>query len=414
MLDDVKIIRELARSVVEIAHSDQMQITKNMWRRHNSLEKVERPPVMCRPCGAWEREFLPPEVFVSTDPLFRGIEAILRMRLFKAAHVQDDEVVEPWIDMPAVHLGEERPLMWGVNVNTINPKKNGGSFIFKPEIMAEEDIDKLRVPEWRVNEAATSERYERACELLDGILDVHISYGRLNGAGFAYWGSYLRGLEQMMYDCVDRPEWFHRFIKFICDAHIKHIKGLEADNHIVRNDVGSVDAACMTCNELPRPDFNKAHVRLIDTWGAGDSQEFALVSPQMWEEFILDHQIPIFELYGLISYGCCESLVGKIEILRKKVANLRRVTVSPWSDIAHTAGHCRKEVVMEIRPMPSDVLAVFDKDDMRKDIESKMKQAGDTIYDFCLQDIETVFGRLETLSTWTAIAKEVGEKLYNR
>ncbi len=415
MSDEVTVIRELAKSVAEIAHSDQMKITRNMWRRHNSLEKGERPPVICRPGGVWGRELLTPDVYVSTDPLYRGIEAILRKRLYKATYVQDDEVIEPWVDIPALHVGEDRSLMWGVNVDAVSSQTNNGSFIFKPEIREEENLDKLRVPEWRVNESATSGNYERASELLDGILDVHIGYGRLGGASLAYWGSYLRGLEQMMYDCIDRPEWLKRLIKFISDAHLTHIKGLEADNHIMRNDVGHVGVSSGSCKDLPQPDFNKEHVRLIDTWGWGDSQEFALVSTEMWQEFLLNYQIPIFELYGLVSYGCCESLVGKIEILRKRVPNLRKVTVSPWSDIAHTAEHCRNEIVMEIRPMPSDVLSTFDEDDMRKDLESKMQQAGDdSIYEFRLQDVETVFGRPETLPTWTAIAKEVGKKLYNR
>ena len=59
----------------------------------------------------------------------------------------------------------------------------------------------------------------------------------------------------------------YRLIKFISDAHVKHVQGLETDSHIVRNDVGHIGIACRTCRDLPQPDFNTAHVRLIDTWG---------------------------------------------------------------------------------------------------------------------------------------------------
>ena len=100
--------------------------------------------------------------------------------------------------------------------------------------------------------------------------------------------------------------------------------------------------------------------------------------------------------------------------MRRKVPNLRRVTVSPWSDIEYSAEHCGREVVMQIRPLPSDVLMRFDEEQMRKDIEDKMKRAGDTIFDFCLQDIQSVFGRPETLDTWTRVTKEVGAELYHR
>ena len=139
-----------------------------------------------------------------------------------------------------------------------------------------------------------------------------------------------------------------------------------------------------------------------------------MVSPQMWDEFLLTYQLPIFRRHGLVTYGCCESLVGKLEILRAKVPNLRRVTVSPWSDVAYSAEQCGSDLVMEIRPMPSDVLGTFTEDDMRSDLRRKMELAGDTIYDFNLQDIETVSGRPDKLKTWTRIAKEVGAEWYNR
>ena len=218
----------------------------------------------------------------------------------------------------------------------------------------------------------------------------------------------------MMYDCMDRPEWFHRFMKFLSDAHLQHLKGLESDGHIVRNDNGRCNAVCLACNSLPQSDFDREHLRLIDTWGGGDSQEFALVSPEQWDEFLLTYQIPIFKLYGLVDYGCCESLVGKLEILKAKVPNLRRITVSPWSDIEYSAQHCQKNIVMQIRPMPTDVLMHFDEAEIQKDIIQKMEAAGDTIFEFCLQDIESVNGRPEILRTWTCIAKEVGSKMYHR
>ena len=404
-------IRDLARRVAEFAHSDDMQAMRDMWRRHNSLEKVERPMVMCCPVGAWV-ELVPASSLVATDPLHREIERTLRMRLYKAT-VGDDTVIEPWVDVHAVHLGEERPMMWGVNIDVRTSGQSRGSFAFKPEIKEESDIEKLRIPEWGVDEKATQERYQKACHLLDGILDVRLTYGRLGGAGLAYWGSYLRGLEQMMYDCLDRPEWFHRFVKFMSDATIQHMKGLEADGHVVRNDNGVGLAHCDACRELPRPDFDGEHVRLVDTLGGGDSQEFSLVSPEIWEEFLLTHQIPIFRLYGMVHYGCCESLVGKVDILRKKVPNLRRISVSPWSDIAHSAEHCEKRVILQIRPKPTDVLFSFTEEDMRKDIVEKMEQAGESVHEFRLQDIETVDGRPETLPTWTRIAKEVGAELYH-
>jgi len=411
MSNDVQVVRERAKQVAQIVHSDQNQKARLLWANHNALRKVERPPVMCRPCGGWE-ELVPWRGLVCAAPVLREIEYVLRMRLYKHT-IGDDEVFEPWVDVSAVHLGPDRPMMWGVNIDVVH-SATGGAFIFKPEIRDESDIDKLRIPDWRVDQKATAERFEKASHALDGVLDVRVKYGRLEGASLTYWGAYLRGLEQMMYDCIDRPEWFGRFMKFISDAHIRHLRGLEAAGHLVRNDVGRCNAVCLAVSDLPRPDFDSRRLRLADLWCDADSQEFALVSPRQWDQFLLEFQLPIFKLHGLVTYGCCESLVGKLDILRKKVPNLRRITVSPWSDIEYSAEQCRREVVMQIRPMPTDVLIHADETEIRKDLAHKMDLAGDTIYDFCLQDIETVYGRPEILQTWTRIAREVGEEKYNR
>ena len=405
-------IRDLARRVAEIAHGDRMRQRRDFWRRHNSLEKTERPPVMCRPIGAWA-ELVPEDSLAASDPLHRDIERTLRQRLYKV-EIDDDDVIDPRVDVPAVHLGADRRTMWGVDIDTVDPTEQSGAFHFKPEIREEADIEKLRVPDWRVDEEATQRRYEKAAELLDGILDVEILYGRLQGAPLAYWGAYLRGLSQMMLDCMDRPEWFGRFMKFLSDAHIQHMEGLEAGGNLVRNDNTRNREFYLACDDLPKPGFDPSHVRMIDTWCVADSQEFGLVSPEMWDEFLLAHQIPIFQRHGLVDYGCCESLVDKLDILKAKVPNLRRITVSPWSDVEYSAERCQKDIVMQIRPLPTDVQVTFDEGAMRRDIEQKMEKAGDTIFEFCLQDIETVYGRPETLGAWTRIAKEVGAELYHR
>ena len=415
MPDVVAQLRMLARQVAEIVNSERMEGIRRLWARHNNLEKVERPPVLCR-VGP-NPDFFPFIHFVSnasSDPLLREIEYKLQDCLLHAHFIGDDYVFEPWVDIQAVHSGENRPMMWGVNIDVSYSRtagQHGKSFMFKPEIQEEQDIEKLRVPDWRVDEQATQEKFEKVSELLDGILDVRIRYGRLGyGTEPAYWGSYLRGLGQMMVDMMERPEWFHRFIGFIANAEYQHLKGLEAEGHIVRNDNGFYGH----CDGLPQPNFDGEHVRLVDCWGGGDSQEFTGVSPAMWDEFLLSHELPVMELFGLTSYGCCECLDGKIEILIRKVPNLRRVAVSPWTNLEYAADQCGRDYRMQIRPRPTDVLVTYDENDMRRDIAGKMEIAGGGILDFDLQDIETVDGRPETLPTWTRIAQEIGAEMYHR
>lgn len=403
-------IRELSREVAEIAHSDKMQKRRQFWARHNNLEKVERPPVMCRPVGAWD-ELVTQESLLNSAPLLRDVEFQLRQRLYKNS-IDDDEVIDPWVIIPAAHL-EDYSTMWGINIDPIRPEQSKGAFHFKPEIVDEADIEKLKIPDWNFDESKTEQNYQQVSELLDDRLAVLISYQRLFSASLTYWGAYMRGIEQMMYDCVDRPQWLHRFIKFLSDATIEHWKALEEHGHICRNDYSLPNDRCFSCKTFPSDDFDPAHVKTKDLWFFGDAQEFTLASPAQWDEFVLSYQAPIFEMFGLIKYGCCESMVGRLEILKAKVPNLRIVTVSPWSDIEYSAEQCQKDIIMEIRPKPTDVLMNWGQDEIKKDIQGKMELAGDTIYEFDLQDIETVNGNPEILTTWVRIAKEVGADLYH-
>lgn len=395
---DREVVRDLARKVAEIAHSEKQDYIRELWAKNNNLEVVERPPMVCR------REPGIEERLVCQDPWLRGIEHNLHRHLYHHDELDDDWVIEPWYEVQAVHIGEDRRMMWGVNIDVKHPDGRG-AWIFKPEIKTEADIQKLRVPRWEVDERATAQSVGRYGELLGDILPIRLTYGRLGyGAGLAYWGAYLRGLEQMMWDAYDRPEWLHRFFKFLGDAHMEHLRGLEADGHIVRNDNNMLGH----CNGLPQPDFDGVHVRFVDCWGGGDSQEFALVSPDMHEEFLLNYQVPVLELFGLTSYGCCEPLTHKFGILKRNIGNLRRVAISPWTDLETAVEELGRDYVLQWRPNPSHVIFNFDEEQMRADVARTMEIAGDCFMDFSLQDVETVNGEPWRLPLWVRIAKEEG------
>jgi len=394
-------VRELARAVSDIAHSPEQDAIRSLWARNNNLETVERPPVLSRP-------FCYGEIgvdckLVCQDRWFRSIERNLRHHLYHCHELGDDWVIEPWYEVQAVHVGEDRPMMWGVNIDVTRPE-GGGAFKFKPEIRTESDLGKLRVPRWDVDEEATASVVGRHEELLGDILPIRTRYGRIGEASLAYWGSYLRGLEQMMWDAHDRPEWLHHFFGFLSDAHLQHLRGLETDGHIARNDNGMLGH----CDGLLPADFEESHVRLRDCWGSGDAQEFALVSPEMHEEFLLKHQAPILDLFGLTSYGCCECLTHKFGILKRNVRNLRRVAISPWTDLRTAVEELGAYYVMQWRPSPSKVIFSYSEEEMRAEVRQAMEIAGDCFIDFCLQDVETVNGEPWRLPLWVRIAKEEG------
>ena len=408
MSAECEVVRELAREVADIAGGGPQATIRRRWAQHNDLRTVDRPPVRCRPFCYGEIGI--EEKLVCSDSWLRSIERNLRHHLYHHHELRDDWVIEPWYEVQAVHMGEDRPMMWGVNIDVRLPGRRG-SFAFKPEIRTDDDLEKLRVPRWEVNEGATADTVQQHEELLGGILPVRLRYGRLGyGAALAYWGSYLRGLEQMMWDAHDRPEWLHRFFRFLSEAHLEHLLGLESEGHVVRNDNGMLGH----CADLPQPNGDEAGARLSDCWGSADAQEFALVSPTMHEEFLLRSQVPILDLFGLTSYGCCESLTHKFGILKRRIKNLRRVAISPWTDLATAVTELGTDYAMQWRPSPSKVVFSFDESQMRSDVARTMEIAGDCFIDFCLQDVETVNGEPWRLPLWVRIAKEEGLKWRER
>jgi hypothetical protein len=64
-------------------------------------------------------------------------------------------------------------------------------------------------------------------------------------------------------------------------------------------------------------------------WGFCEAQTMSEVSPAMHEEFVLRYQLPVLERFGLNCYGCCEPLHLKLQMLKRRVPRLRRVSISP-------------------------------------------------------------------------------------
>ena len=83
-----------------------------------------------------------------------------------------------------------------------------------------------------------------------------------------------------------------------------------------------------------------------------------MISPEMMKEFLLPYQIPILEQFGLSAYGCCEDMTKKIDIL-KEIKNLRRIAVTPWSNLLACAEEIGKDYVLSWRPSPAEMIPLI-------------------------------------------------------
>ncbi len=106
--------------------------------------------------------------------------------------------------------------------------------------------------------------------------------------------------------------------------------------------------------ELPAADYDGT-VRPTDVWGRCSAQIFSAVSPAMHDEFDLACNQELFAPFGLLYYGCCEPLDLKIDILRRRFANLRKISITPWADPDVAARSIGRDFVLAAKPNPAFV-----------------------------------------------------------
>jgi hypothetical protein len=126
---------------------------------------------------------------------------------------------------------------------------------------------------------------------------------------------------------------------------------------------------------------------------------------------MLQYQLPIMAQFGLASYGCCEDLTHKIDILRQ-IPNLRRIAVSPFADAQRCAEQIGEAYVMSWRPSPAEMVSVqFEPDHIRRVTREALAaaRANGCHIDVTLKDVETVQGDPARVPGWVRIVRETIE-----
>ena len=401
MPDDVTILRDLARQVAEIAAKDIQHERRRLWREHNSLRPT-RPLIYVRWFACWH-EVLDP-ILRCEDPFYRQHERFLLGQIYQD-RLGDDVIIEPWITVRAQYRPPTGPRRWGPEIRRIPSTEKKGAYKFDAPLKSEADLDKLRPPRHAIDEEATARDAARLGDAIGDILTVCVDRAPQYRSDLSYELAQLRGLEQIMWDMVDRPAWLHRLCAFIRDGILTADEQAEAAGdwrlHNHRNQ------AMPYARELPDPAPDDQPVRRKDLWTFQAAQEMALVSPAMHDEFILAYQIPILEKFGLVAYGCCEDLTRKIDILRK-IPNLRRIAVTPWADVRACAEQIGTDYVLSWRPSPAEMICMgFDPQRVQRLTRAGLEACRGCVVDITLKDIETIGGNFENLVAWTRVVREV-------
>jgi len=401
---DRNLLRNLANQVAETASLPIMAERKEMWKRHNRLERV-RPMILVFPEGSW-RELFPNSELKCEDGRVRGIEWNLRSRLYYHEHLHDDTVIEKeWVVGKAVsNTG------WGLQTRHIPSTAATGAWGFDPVINEPEDLKKLKFPEITYDEVATQQNLEEAQELFGDILDVRLK--GVSHISFHLMGLYcqLRGLNQVMLDMYEDPNMLHDAMAFLEEGNRRMVKQYEALNLLDLNNDGTYHSSGGVgyTDELPKPDYNPDRIRPCDMWSSAEAQEMAQVSPEMHNEFILQYEKRLLEPFGLNGYGCCEDLTRKLDYVFT-IPNIRRISISPFADVDKCAEKLQGNYIFSWKPHPSHLVGNFDSQKVREYIKHTLDVTKDCVIEMILKDTHTCENHPERFTMWTDIARELVE-----
>jgi len=400
---DREVLRALAEKIAGYAALLEQKKKRELWRKHNDLEPT-RPVVFCDPENGWN-EIIAAEQLQCQSGLGKRWEIVLRKELFWAERLKDDKVIEPVFDIGYTHTEDD----WGLQATQIGGTA-GGSYIWKPALAREADIEKLHSPVFEVDHATTGETMSLAEDTFDDLLQVR-------PAGVWWWSlgltlnlALLRGLEQIMYDLAERPELVHRLMGILRDGYLRKLEYLEANRLLSSNTdlyVGSGGFGYTT--QLPAGGLDGT-VRTKDMWGFAESQETAGISPEMFAEFVFPYQLPLLERFGLNCYGCCEPLNSRWAVV-KQTPKLRRVSVSAWADLEKMAEMLEAKYVFSLKPNPADLARpVIDEPTIRKNLRRALEQTRGCRVEIIMKDNHTLGSNPENAVRWVQIAKQEAER----
>ena len=407
-MSDLHILRELAAQYAEAAFTDFNLAIPDRYRDLNALKSGVRPPVLVfeEPWDELRHEDL---TLRCEDPRYRPLEQKLRRELFKLRNHRGDYAIKPYAEAQ-VSL---RNSGYGFTVKDQRTIESlTGSSIsahsYTDQLPDESALEHFRLPEITINEEKTQANLLTAHEVFDGLMDVR------KAGEILYMASWdviprLHGVENCMLDLYDRPEFMHAVIDWFTRIHEHEIARFEELN-VLETDPYYTHCTPACTWELPVKDMDKDNITAKDIWCRSMAQIFSMVSPDMHDEFDLQYTQRLFDRCGLGYYGCCEPLHNKIPLLRKRLKNLRRISITPWADADIAADEIGRDYVLSYKCNPAYVArGQLDEEPARREVEKVIEACNrnHTPCEFILKDVSTVSGNPHALTQWVNMVNDV-------
>lgn len=403
---DTTILRDLAKQLAEVAALPVQQEKAELWMRLNSLERT-RPLILLQNATWHETGWQ--ITCQCEDEWARGQEWGLRASLYHWEHMKDDHVYEAKAHCPIA----VRDTGMGIAVNDTKPDHVFGARHYNCVLDDDADPAMIPMPEVTVDWEATERNYQRMCEVYDGALAVETR--GVAGHWFSIMDQFItwRDIGNMFVDMVDRPQWVHAWLERMTAWNLSRLDQYERLGVLSLNNRnnGVGPGGLGYTDELPQPGFDGTRVRARDQWGHATTQIFSLVSPAMHEEFALQYEKRFLDRFGLAGYGCCEPLHLKVDIIRKHLPNLRRLSMSPWADVAVGAEALGSDIVFSYKPNPAILSGeAWDVDLARAQLRDTFEKTRGCIIEVLMKDLHEVRNEPSRMWEWVDMAMALSEE----
>lgn len=403
---DTDLIRDLAAELAEIAALPVQEEKRALWRKLNGL-KPQRPMVMMDQF-CWNEMNIGDELTLRcSDPECRGYENMLRQTLYQWRHCRVDMVVEPFLRIPKAIRGLGVGVQAHEEIAVGDPTNAVVGHLFINQFETEEDLEKIRMPVISHDQAETNRRMDVAHGLFDGLFDLRAEGADLN---LSLWDpiSTWMSVQGACYALADKPDYMHRLVGRFTDAYATMLDQLE-EQGLLCGLQSLIHCTGAWTDDLPAPGYDPAKPRTKDLWGMGLAQMFSTVSPRMFQEFEVAYASRLFERFGLVYYGCCDPLDGKMAQVRM-IPNVRKVSMSPWANQERGAREIGGDFVFSRKPNPAFLAwDDFNAEAVKEDLEQTRdicRNHGCPL-ELILKDISTIRYEPERLTRWADIAMEV-------
>ena len=401
--EDRTILRRLAARLAELAARPGEREKAELWYRHNAL-RGDRPLILADPENGWN-EIITERDIECSGTLARRWEVVLRKELFWAEEIRDDKPVEDafWIGYTYTDDG------WGVQ-RSIRGGRNGGAYSWEPVVRDEQDLQRLHFPNLIVDHDTSRQTIALAEEVFARLLKIRRRAVWWWGMGMTFDLARLLGFEGMLMLMHDNPDLVRKTMRFLMEGNLRCLERLESERLLSANNDSSYvgSGGIGYCRELGLGEPVCVH----DLWGHSESQETGSVSPGMFEDLIFPFQLEIIRKFGLACYGCCEALDKRWHIVRR-IPNLRRVSVSPWSDAALMAESLQDRYICSLKPNPAHLaVPVIDRESLMEDMVTRLCQTRGCKVEVIMKDNHTLGGNPANIVAWVQLARKAVERVY--